>query len=91
MAVMSSNELLDKVRNRFGEDMSDEDFELVADITDTLTANENENWKQKYEENDNAWRKKYRDRFNSGVPDSQDNEPESSKTPKTYNDLFKEV
>lgn len=90
MAVLSHTEVIEKIKNRFGDNMSDEDFELVADISDTLNANDSENWKQKYEENDSAWRKKYRDRFNSGTSEDKEEEVEETNKPKNYNELFKE-
>ena len=97
MAVRTKEEILNSVKRHFGEDTSDETLTLVEDITDTITDFENkanndgQNWKQRYEENDAAWRKKYRDRFFSGGSDDGDDEPEPpAKKNYTYENLFKE-
>lgn len=96
MAILTRNDLMAKINGHFGEDNSDAVLSLVEDISDTLesldNANSGENWKQKYEDNDAAWRKKYRDRFFSGKSDADDDEPEDndSKKPRTFEELFKE-
>lgn len=96
MAVRSKEEILTSIRSHFGDDTSDETLALVEDITDTITDFENKakpdgvNWEQKYNENDAAWRKKYRDRFFSGGSDDDD-EPEQPKNKKySFENLFKE-
>lgn len=97
MSVLTREELLNSVRGHFGDDTSDETLTLVENITDTITDlekkanNDNENWKQKYEENDAAWRKKYRDRFfadGSGEPDPEPRQLETKNY--TFENLFKE-
>ena len=95
--IRSREELLNSVRSAFADDTSDETLALIEDITDTVTDLETKangdgvNWKQRYEENDATWRKKYRDRFFSGTDDDPDPnpKPESSK-PRKFEDLFKE-
>ena len=95
MAIRTREEILNSIRSHFGEDTSDETLALVEDISDTISDFENkanndgQNWKQRYEENDAAWRKKYRDRFFSGSSD--DDEPEQpEKKNYTFENLFKE-
>lgn len=97
MAVRTREEILNSIRTHIGEDASDEALALVEDLTDTITDYENkanndgQNWKQRYEENDAAWRKKYRDRFFSGSSDVDDDEPEPTKKKNyTFENLFKE-
>lgn len=97
MAVRTRDEILNSIRTHFGEDTSDEALALVEDLTDTITDFENkanndgQNWKQRYEENDAAWRKKYRDRFFSGGSDGDNDDPEPpSKKNYSYENLFKE-
>ena len=58
---------------------------------------ENPYWEKKYKENDEAWRKKYRDRFfNSPSEDGNDqikptdDDDETSEKNLTYDKLFKE-
>lgn len=97
MAVRTREEILTAIRERLGEDTSDEALAIVEDITDTITDFENkaknngENWEQKYKDNDAAWRKKYRDRFYSGGKgdDDDDIKPEPNKK-LTFENLFKE-
>ncbi len=100
MAVKTREELLNDLNAFIGDSEEDSAITLIEDITDTLTDLENndkENWKTKYEENDKAWRKKYRDRFFSKKEDEdededeekEDDEIEDNKTPKTFDDLFK--
>lgn len=96
MAVRTRDEILNSVRERLGEDTSDEALALVEDITDTIADLENKNnngtnWEQKYRENDEAWRKKYRERFFSGGSDEDDKEDNPEPKRKyTYENLFKE-
>ena len=97
MAVRTREEILNSIRTHIGDDASDEALALVEDLTDTITDYENkannngQNWKQRYEENDAAWRKKYRDRFFSGGSVEDNDEPEQpTKKNYTYESLFKE-
>lgn len=97
MAVRTRKEILESLRGRFGDDTTDDDIAILEDITDTFTDFEEKtsdatNWKNKYEENDKAWKKKYSDRFFSKDGDGNDNpgdsgEPED-KPMKTFDDLF---
>ncbi len=92
MAIRTKEEILESIRTRIGDDTSDEALALVEDVSDTmdsLSNAENEDWKTKYEENDAAWRQKYRDRFyNSDKPDNDEPE-ESARQIRTFEDLFK--
>ena len=96
MAIRTPEEILNTVRERFGDDTSDDTLSFVEDISDTLnslsSANANStNWEQKYRENDEAWRKKYRDRFFSGGGGEDIDEPvEPPRKNYTYDSLFKE-
>lgn len=96
MAVKTKEEILEMVRGRFGEVPTDDDIAMLEDITDTFTDFEEKtsdaiNWKNKYEENDKAWKKKYSDRFFS--KDDGNDEPGEPEVPddkpmKTFDDLF---
>lgn len=108
MAVRSRDEILEMVRNRIGEDNSDEALAMLEDMTDTLSDYEARisdagDWKTKYEENDAAWRTRYRERFENAPAVNEptdtvgfvagettvviEDEPDE---PETYDDLFKE-
>lgn len=95
MAVKTRKEILESLRDRFGEEPTDDDIAMLEDITDTFTdfeekTNDATKWKNKYEENDKAWKKKYSDRFFS-KDDGENNilyEPDETETVKSFNDLF---
>lgn len=95
MAVRSREEILNSIRERVGEQNDDETIAFIEDVTDTFTDLETRangdgvNWKEKYEENDASWRKKYTDRFFSGEPSEPEPEPEPEEK-LTYESLFKE-
>lgn len=100
MAIKTLEEIMESVRGRVGDSTDDEALSFIEDIKDTITdlstkANNNEGamWKQKYEENDASWRKRYSDRFFSGGDDEDDviEPPQKAPKYKTFNDLFKEV
>ena len=98
MAVKSTEEIMSAIRERFGEDTSDETIGFIEDVKDTLEEWEKDSkidWKTKYEENDKNWRQKYRDRFFSGKQeDDEDEDNHGEETPRkkyTYENLFKEM
>lgn len=98
MAILTKEDLLNAIKNRIGEDTSDEAIKFIEDTTDTLNDFESKakgdgtDWKQKYEENDAEWRKKYRDRFFDPDSDKEDNPLKNTQNeetkPKTFDDLF---
>lgn len=89
MSVKSIDEILNAVKERIGDDTSDSAISFVEDISDTLNSlSEQENWKQKYEQNDSEWRKRYRDRFLSGESSSDDDDSGDENEPLTYEKLF---
>lgn len=93
MAVKTKAEIMEAIKQKFGEDTSDETISLLEDLSDTLdTTNDSVNWKQKYEDNDKEWRTKYSSRFfeGGGEPKPEpDPEPEDN-TDITINELFSE-
>lgn len=94
MAVRTTQEIIDALRETFGESPDDTQLAMLEDVSDTFTdLNEKsgEDWKTKYEENDKAWRKRYTDRF-SGKADPEHDPPEDAPEPPkplTYESLFK--
>lgn len=100
MAVKTREEILEKLKDRVGNQSDDETIEFLEDVTDTLSDLEEKakgdgvDWKAKYEENDAEWRKKYTDRFFSSEPNSDDNDdtsPDEPEEPTTFAELFKTV
>lgn len=96
---LTKDELLSRIREKIGDDTSDEALSLIEDISDTINdyeekTKEETEWEKKYKENDDAWRKKYKERFfNSPAkeePQNDEPEDEENKKPLTYDNLFKE-
>lgn len=98
MAVRTKDELLEIIKERIGDDSSDETISFLEDITDTLsdyeekaTNSDTEDWKTKYEENDKMWREKYRERFFSKEVEKEDEDFEEDEVKSlSYDDLFEE-
>lgn len=96
MSIVSKEDLIKRLSEKFGDDNSDEVIQLTEDLSDTLNdfdsrINDTEDWKTKFEENDNMWRKKYKDRFleSSGGNDNENHEQDDDEnTNVTFNDLF---
>lgn len=97
MAVVNKDTIMERLRENFNDNDSDDVLGLLEDVTDTLNdyqsrLEENGDWKERYEQNDREWRQKYKDRFfnNEPEPDSEpepDKDPEQA-TPTTFEELF---
>lgn len=99
MSIRTKDEMLGIIRERFADDTSDEVISIIEDITDTFDdyntrLADQTNWHEKYTQNDNEWRQKYKERFfGGGNPKEEEEmlEPEKPMTkPKTFEELFKE-
>lgn len=103
MAVLSKEEFMSRLQERIGEDTSDEAMTFIEDMTDTFndmetrsSGNNDSEWKQKYDELDKSWRKKYKDRFfnsetnSADVKEEQEEDVIDDAKEKTYADLFEE-
>ena len=90
--VKSKEELLEKFNQIVNDSTDDSVSEFMDDLSDTIDSNENENWKQKYNDLDEQWRKKYKERFMSKKDDDDIDDGDETDRPKKYsfNDLFKE-
>ena len=95
---LSKEEYLESLRTRIGEDNSEEAIKFVEDFTDTYNqleerAADQTDWEAKYKENDESWRKKYRERFFDASGEIQKEEEKALNKDSeklTFNDLFKE-
>lgn len=95
--IRTKDELLTNFRSISGDELSDDILSFLDDVSDTIDnyetlTHDNENWHDKYNELDNTWRERYRDRFyNNDVDDNfitpEETEPEKRK-PMTFEDLF---
>lgn len=93
MARLPKDELIEKVRKYVGDRTDDETIEIIEDISDSIDSSDDDEWKQKYEENDKMWRDKYISRFVEKKEDELDNPTEHEEEEKEYNsfeDLFEE-
>lgn len=93
MAVLSKDELIEKVKNYAGDRMDDETIEILEDISDSIDASDADEWKQKYEKNDKMWRDRYISRFVEKKDDDLDTPEEHEQEEKEYSsfeDLFEE-
>jgi hypothetical protein len=97
VAVVNKDTIMERLRENFNDNDSDDVLGLLEDVTDTLNdyqsrLEENGDWKERYEQNDREWRQKYKDRFFNNEPEP-DLEPEPDKdpeqaTPTTFEELF---
>ena len=91
MAIKTSEEIIASINSILGDNNSDEALELLTDIRDTLgsqtDAQRITELEQQLKEQDDTWRKKYRDAFLNGADESFDEE--ENKTPRKFEDLFK--
>lgn len=93
MARLSKDELIEKIKKYVGDRTDDETIEIIEDISDSIDSSDDDEWKQKYEENDKMWRDKYISRFLEKKEDEPDTPTEHEEEEKEYNsfeDLFEE-
>lgn len=88
MAVVERDVLIQRITSLLSEPESDDSLSLIEDVTDTLEAGSSDDWKTKYEENDAAWRKRYKERFLKKPDKEPEIEDDEKEEKKTYDDLF---
>lgn len=97
--ILNRDDFLKRIKEKIGDDTSDESISFVEDMTDTFdsfSTKETEDWKKKYEENDMNWREKYTKRFFSTettpkeVIKEQDEDIKNDSDVKTFDELFYE-
>lgn len=98
MAIRTREEILESIRNIVGDSTDDNTLQVLEDVTDTFTDFENKtadqtDWKARYKENDEGWRKKYTERFYTGDPSvpPKNNDTvidESDDKPTRFEELF---
>ena len=99
MAIVSNEDLIQRVTALIGESTTDENISLIEDVTDTLQdytnrTQDSTNWQERYNENDREWRKRYTERFSNNASQGVENPPPSGGTQidekLTFDSLFKE-
>ena len=98
--VRTQEELIKQIKDLLGDNDSDEALSLLEDVSDTYKdfedkTSDKEDWKTKYEENDKAWRTKYKERFSQPIEskddsDDDDSDDDSNDKPLTFENLFTE-
>lgn len=88
MAVVERDALIQRIASVLSDPESDDSLSLIEDVTDTLDAGSSDDWKTKYEENDAAWRKRYKERFLKKPEKEPEIEDDEIEEKKTYDDLF---
>lgn len=88
MAVVERDVLIQRIASVLTDPESDDSLSLIEDVTDTLDAGSSDDWKTKYEENDAAWRKRYKERFLKKPEKEPEIEDDEKEEKKTYDDLF---
>ena len=100
MARLEREEFFNRIRERIGDDTSDDALKFMEDITDTYdelegrARGDGEDWKAKYEELDAEWRKRYRDRFfntpEGAKKDQEEDVKRDGEKTRTFEELFEE-
>lgn len=100
MAILDRDNFFKRIRERLGEDDSEEALSYLEDMTDTWEDMERrasregeENWEEKYNNLDAEWRKRYRDRFFNtpeGVKEDQEGDVKNDGKLRSFETLFEE-
>lgn len=95
MAVKTRDEIITSLRAKLGDDTSDEVITILEDVSDTFSdyesrISESDDWKTKYENLDQKWRKRYTERFYSNEEVEPFTVEEVTEKIKNFDDLFKE-
>lgn len=94
MAVLDKEKFMERLKERIGEDTSDDALQFIEDMTDTyndLEERVGEDWKTKYEESEKTWRDKYKQRFFTSTEtatETKEEEEEETNKYKKFEDLF---
>lgn len=88
MAVVERDVLIQRIASVLSDPESDDSLSLIEDVTDTLDAGSSDDWKTRFEENDAAWRKRYKERFLKKPDKEPEIEDDEKEEKKTYDDLF---
>ena len=100
MAVLDRDNFFNRIRERLGEDDSDEALSYLEDMTDTWNDLERrasregeDDWEERYNNLDAEWRRRYRDRFFNtieGAEEDQEEDIENDGRVRSFETLFEE-
>ena len=102
MAVVSKDDIMQALSAIVGENDDENVISFLENLTDTLSDYETKtqdttDWKQKYDELDGSWKKKYRERFFTPeevvekieeVKEEQTEDVERDSEPQDFDELF---
>ena len=105
MSVLKKTELMEKLKTIIGDKNDDETLAFIEDVNDTFDdkskgTTSDEDWQKKYDELDNKWREKYKERFFNKSGNEEDIKEDEKiiengdvegeeKKPLTFENLFK--
>lgn len=90
MSVLKKTELMERIKAIMGDKTDDDSLQFIEDVNDTFDSLEkktgsDEDWEAKYKENDEKWRKRYRDKFFSTDTVKNDEDDEDDEDDIDYN------
>lgn len=96
--IKTKEEILTQIRDMIGDSTDDNALSILENVTDTFQdletrAADQTDWQARYNQLDQEWRQRYRDRFTSGSDDPAtppDPDPEPDETIMTFEELFTE-
>lgn len=104
MSILKKTELMEKLKTIIGDKNDDETLAFIEDVSDTFDdknkgTTSDEDWQKKYDELDNKWREKYKERFFNKSGNEEDIKEDEKlidestegeeKKPLTFDNLFK--
>ena len=97
--ILKKEDVLKRASDILGDRNDDEAIGFIEDLSDTIEDYDKklgEDWKTKFEENDKAWRERYKARFFDATPDEHTDEAaeqigeQVEEKELTFDALFKE-
>ena len=93
MPMLNRDDFMNRLRERLGDDASDEAVHFLEDMSDTYdelseAANDTRNWRAEAERIDKEWRDKYTKRFFEGGDPEPKPEPKKEPVCATFDTLF---
>lgn len=91
MPNLSRDDFIQTVRGFVGETPDDNGMLILQNMIETfdsLSGDTHVDWKEKYEQNDNEWRKRYADAFNQPIPQEHEETPDEHASSVRIKDLF---
>lgn len=91
MSILSRDDFITTIRGFVGETPDDAGMDVLKNMTETfdsMAGDTHTDWKQKYEDNDKEWRKKYADAFNAPIETTHEETADERAASIRIKDLF---